>query len=615
MPVKDVSKEVRYLNKDFVSLRNALSNFAKVYFPDSYNDFNEASLGMMFMEMSSYVGDVLSYYIDANLKESFLNYAEERNNIVYLAQSFGYKYKTTVPAATTLDVYQLMPSKTTAGRESEIDFGYALKIEDGMVVQSDSFPDVQFRTTEPIDFSIYDSGDFLATVYSADAGVPSMYLIKKTVPAIAGNITTTTIPVSITQQFLKIVLPYTDIIDVLDIYDDNGNKWYEVDYLAQDTVLFDEENSDRYNDTLYTGTGSLMPQRILKMKRVAKRYITRRNTDGQIELQFGAGTSAYPDQILIPSPDTVKYNNNYANTTDYANSYLNTRTYGAVPLAGTILTIRFTRGGGIQSNVPQSDLTNIKTVVYKNSSDDFNTQTEKNIFSTMQRSLATTNPEPATGGRGAETIEEIRQNAMAYFTAQDRTITDKDYLVRTLSMPGKYGSISKAYVEKDSDNFAINIYTLGYDSKTKLIVLNDAIKQNLITYLKHYRDLTTGINIKDAFIINIGIKFNVIAISKYNKNEVLLSCIRKVQNFFNIDNWQVGQPIILRDLYEQLDKIEGVRTVSDIQIYNKYDPTQGYSNNYYHIPAATVDGIIYTSADPSIFELKYPNIDIEGIAR
>ena len=614
MPAKDISKEVKYLNKDFVALRNALINFAKVYFPDSYNDFNESSLGMMFMEMSSYVGDVLSYYIDSNLKESFLNYAEERNNIIYLAQSFGYKYKTTVPASTTLEVYQLLPS--TDANSSQIDFSFALKIDDGMTIQSQNFPTIQFRTTEPIDFSVYDSGDFLATVYEVDANNdPVMYLIRKTVPAVAGNIIETDFTISKTEQFLTITIPNDDIIEILDIYDDNGNKWEEVDYLAQDTILFDEENSDRYNTELFTGTGSLAPQRIMKMKRVSKRFITRRNTNGNIELQFGSGISSYPDQILIPGPDTVKYNNNFSNFTDLANSYLNTRTYGAVPLAGTVLTVRFTRGGGIESNVPQGDLTNIKTTVFKNSTDDFPTQDDKDMFATVQRSLATTNPEPATGGRGAESIEEIRQNAMSFFSAQDRTITNSDYLMRTVAMPAKYGNISKAYVEKDDDNFAINIYTLGYNSLNKLVTLNRAIKQNLLTYLSIYRDLTTGINLKDAFVINIGVKFNVIAISKYNKNEVLLRCIQEIQNFFDINNWQIGQPIILRELYEKLDKLEGVRTVSNIDIYNKFNPNEGYSNNFYHMPEATIDGIIYTSEDPSIFELKFPNIDVDGIAR
>lgn len=614
MPTKDVSKEVKYLNKDFVSFRNALINHAKIYFPDSYNDFNEASLGMMFMEMSSYVGDVLAYYTDANLKESFLAYAEETDNIIYLAQSLGYRYKTTVPATVTLDIYQLIPAIGTNGEN--IDFRFALKIEDGMVIQSENFPNVKFRTIEPVDFSIYDSGDFLATIYSVDGvGNPTRYLIKKTVPAVAGTITTSTYTIESTQQFLKLTLPYTDIIEVLDIYDDNGNKWYEVDYLAQDTILFDEENSDRYNNTFYTGTGSLAPQRILKMKRASKRFTTRRNFEGNIELNFGAGNSAYPDQILVPTPQTVQYNNTFSTSTDIANSYLNTRTYGAVPLQGTTLTVRYTRGGGIESNVPQNDLTNIKSINIKNNDTDFNNSTDVSLLNEMKLSVAVSNPEPATGGRGAETKEEIRQNAMAFFAAQDRAITQNDYLVRTLSMPAKYGSIAKAYVEKDVENFAINIYTLGYDSKYNLTILNNAVKENLITYLSNYRDLTTGINIKNAFIINIGVKFSIIALAKYNKNEVLLRCIQQIQNFFAIDNWQIGQPIILRDLYELLDKVEGVRTVSDIEIINKYNPTDGYSNNFYYIPAATVDGIIYTSADPSIFELKYPNIDIEGLAK
>jgi hypothetical protein len=567
------------------------------------------------MEMSSYIGDVLSYYTDTNLKESFLAYAEEAENVIYLAQSLGYKYKTTVPATVTLDIYQLIPAIGTSGED--IDFKYALKIDGGMIVQSENFPSVKFRTLEPIDFSIYDSGDFLATIYEVDVNnnnSPTLYLIKKTVPAVAGTITTTQFTVSQTQQFLKLTLPYRDIIEVLDIYDDNGNKWYEVDYLAQDTILFDEENSDRYNTELYIGTGSLAPQRILKMKRASKRFTTRRNYDGYIELNFGAGKDAYPDQILIPTPQTVQYNNTFSTTTDIANSYLNTRTYGAVPLAGVTLTVRYTRGGGIESNVPQNDLTNIKSISIKNNDSDY-LPGELGTLNTIRLSVATSNPEPATGGRGADTKEEIRQNSMAFFAAQDRAITQNDYLIRTLSMPAKYGSITKAYVEKDTTNFAINIYTLGYDSKYKLTQLNSATKQNLVTYLSNYRDLTTGINLKNAFIINIGVQFSIIALAKYNKNEVLLKCIQEMQSFFSIDNWQIGQPIILRDLYELLDKVEGVRTVSNINIINKYDPALGYSNNYYYIPAATYDGIIYTSADPSIWELKYPNIDIEGLAK
>ena len=614
MPINNISKDVRYINKDFVSFRNALINFTKIYFPDSFNDFNESSLGMLFMEMSAYVGDVLSYYMDANLKESFLNYAEERQNIIYLAQSLGYKYKTTVPATTSLDVYQIIPSTGIAGQD--IDFRFAFKIEEGMVVQSQNFPSVKFRTVAPIDFSIRDTDGFLATVYEVGIdGNPSLYLIKKSVPVVSGNITTLDFAISNTEQYIKIKLPYQDVIEILDVYDENSNRWYEVDYLAQDTILFDTENTDRNNTELYTGTNSSAPQRILKMKRVSKRFATRRDKDGYLELQFGSGTSAYPDEVLIPTPQTVKYNNNFSNFTDLSNSYLNTRTYGTVPSAGTVLTVRFTRGGGVQSNVPQGDLTKIISVTFKNFIEEFSTPEEQNTLLSLQKELAVSNPDAATGGRDSETIEEIRQNAMSYYSSQDRCVTDSDFLIRTLSMPAKYGSVIKAYVEKDSNNFSINIYTLGYDYQNKLITLNDTVKQNLITYLDSYRELTTAVNIKDAFVINIGIDFEIVTLSKYNKNDVLLKCILELKDFFNVDKWQIGQPIILRDLYEVLDKVEGVRTVSKINIYNKYGSENGYSNNYYLINSATMDGIIFTSKDPSIFEIKFPNIDIQGVSK
>ena len=231
----------------------------------------------------------------------------------------------------------------------------------------------------------------------------------------------------------------------------------------------------------------------------------------------------------------------------------------------------------------------------------------------VKDSLYVVNPVPATGGRSSETITEIRQNAIAYFNSQNRCVTDTDYVVRTLTMPAKYGNVAKAFVNKDPDSpFSINLYALGYDINKKLTTLSVSGKQNLKTYLSQYKALSASVNIKNAFIINIGVRFKIITYSNANKNEVLVECIRKITDFFNIDLWQIGQPIILRDLYEVLDKVQGVRTVAELNVVNKYDPTEGYSNNYYNIPSATKDGIIFTSADPSIFELKYPTKDIEG---
>ena len=602
-------KDIRYLNKDFVSFRKALMDFAKIYYPDSYSDFNESSLGMMFMEMASYVGDVLSFYLDSNLKESILLYAEERKNIINLAQTFGYKYKTTIPGSTNVDVYQIIPSFGVKG--SQINTSFALKIDAGMIVGSDAFSNVQFRTTEPVDFSVFNNGNFQATVYTLDgSGNVLNYLIKKTVPAVAGTISTIDFTFGDPVKYQSVTIPYPDVIEILDVVDSDGNQWYEVGYLAQDTIWIDEPN-DPVSNTLNSANYQQTP-RILKMKKVANRYTTRKTVDLATELQFGSGVSSYPDQVLIPTPQTLQYNTNFV-ANSVASNFLNTNTYGHIP-SNTTLTVRFTRGGGIQSNVPQNDLTRVMNYTMQNSVNDYTTAADIATFNDVVKSVATSNPQPATGGRGAETEDEIRQNAIAYFYSQDRCVTDRDYLIKTLTLPAKYGSVSKAYVRRTLGQFSVDLYCLGYDSNKKLIILNDATKQNLANYLYNYRELTTAVNIKNAYVVNIGVKFAVLAYQQYNKHDVLVSCITSLQNYFNIDKWEIGQPIIVADLYNLLSIVPGVRSVTDVTISNLFssigDTT--YSNIYYHIPAATLDGIIYPSQDPSIFEVKYPNTDIEG---
>lgn len=621
---QDIKKEVRYLGKDFSQFRNALMNFAKIYYPDSYNDFNESSVGMMFLEMSAYVGDVLAYYLDSNLKESMLIYAEEHKNIVYLAQSLGYLPKRSIPASTYIDIYHQVPATGIDGDTP--DFKYALKLGENMVVQSELNSNVKFRTTRIVDFSNYNTDGFVATVYTVNGTQPTTYLLKKTIPVVAGNIHSLQFTFTTPEQFSSLTIPYDDVVEILDVRDADGEKWYQVDFLAQDTIMYDELNTDfQYEPNPNIGTTTLQQatanstsqpaEFVLKYRRVSKRFTVRRDVNGNTILNFGAGISSYPDQILVPNPTTVRYNSQFT-FTDIANDFMNTRTYGHVP-SDTILTVTFTRGGGIDSNVPQGDLNKVVAVNHLKTEDDFQSLEEKNIFARMKSSLAVINTLPATGGRDEESDEEVRQNAIAYFAAQDRCVTDNDYVVKILSMPEKYGNVSKIHVRQDDANQAVDIYLLGYDYQKKLTKLSTSTKQNVVTYVNHYRDLTTAINIKDAFIVNIGVKFSILTHPKYNKNEVVLKCIELLKQYFNIDDWQINQPIVLSDIYNKLDDVEGVRTVVSVDIENKYSTlgVDQYSNNYYYIKGATMDGVIYTSQDPMIFEVKYPNVDIEGISR
>jgi hypothetical protein len=615
-----IKKEVKYLNKDFSQFRNNLINFAKIYFPNTYNDFNESDPGMMFIEMASYVGDVLSFYADKQLKESLLPYAEEKGNIYAIAQSLGYKPKISIPASTRLSVYQLVPAITVGG-EVVPDFDYAAVIQPGMQITSTE-GGIPFICYNSIDFSFSSSTDPTnVSVYSFSAGAPDYFLLEKKVNAVSGELKTSTFTFTDPKKFNKILLSDSDIISIYDVIDADGNIWYEVPYLAQDTI-FENIDNTYANDQELSQYATNVPY-LLTLKRVPKRFVTRVTSENNIELQFGAGISSLSDETIIPNPDNVGQgipSNVRSIDLDYdPSNFMYTKTYGEVP-ANTTLTVRYLVGGGIRSNVNANTITQLSTFTAAPKNADPTTATSKAAIN----SLACINLEPATGGRTGESVEEIRQNSLATFGTQNRAVTLADYAVRAMSMPSDLGGVSKVHVSQDEqlsiyelrqkirNPLALNFYCLGYDVNKNLIVLNDAAKINLKTYLSQYKILTDAINIKDAYIINIAVKFEVIAMNNYNANEVLVNCINKLKDFFSIDKWQINQPIIKSDVYKLLYQTPGVQAVADLSFKNMYGQSKGYSNNYYDLKAAERKGIIYPSLDPCIFEIKYPNTDIVG---
>ena len=297
-----------------------------------------------------------------------------------------------------------------------------------------------------------------------------------------------------------------------------------------------------------------------------------------------------------------------------------TKAYGESP-ANTTLTVKYIVGGGLRSNV------NSETITIAN---EISTVPRPNLPSIamsnfVRGSVASNNPEPARGGGDGDSREEIRMNAMANFSAQSRTVTKNDYLIRTLSMPSRLGGVSKAYITQDDqitpmtnepnripNPLALNLYTLGYDANKNLTTLNTATKNNLMTYLEQFRMLTDAINIKDGFVINFEIEFEITAFKNYNNQEVLLKCISEVKNYFNINKWQINQPIIISEVENLIAGVQGVQTLEKILFKNKTGTSFGYSQYKYDFTGATKKRVIYPSLDPSIFELKYPNTDIKG---
>jgi len=617
-----VKKDVKYLNKDFAQFRQNLITFAKQYFPNTYNDFNESSPGMMFIEMASYVGDVLSYYADQQFRESVLSTAQEDANVLMLSQLYGYKPKLNAPAIVKLDVYQLVPAIDT-GTNARPDYRYALSLQGNMQVQSDN--GTKFRTLQPVDFSFSSSFDPTdISVYEIDnTGNVQYYLFKKQVQAISGEIKTSTFTFGDPKPYDKITLPETNVLDVVSVTDDEGNTWYETDYLAQDTIFEDIANIP-FNDPTLSQYRSTVPY-ILKLRRTSRRFVTRIRADYRTELQFGSGISSDADEEIIPNPKNVGMGLDYLSRTTTSNidpsNFLYTSTYGLAPNNVT-LTVQYTIGGSVTDNVSVNTITTINTVTYNSDTEVYGLD-----LSFVKSSVAVNNPEPATGGKTRDSIDSIRQNALANFAAQNRAITREDYIARTYSMPAKYGSVAKAYIIGDtqqdtndrdypretiSNPLALNLYVLSYDSNKNLIALNEAIRENLRTYLSNYRMLTDAINIKTAYIVNIGIEFEVIPTPNANSNEVLLRCVNRLKQMFDNDRMQINGPINISNIISEIDRLEGVQSVPRLEIVNLFDMNKGYSGNVYDIPAATKNGIVYPSLDPCIFEVKYPNSDIKG---
>ena len=620
----DSKKDISYLGKDFNQFRKNLIDFAQQYFPTTYTDFNQSAPGTLFLEMSAYVGDVLSYYMDVNLRESMLEQASERENIFDIAKNLGYQPKNVVPAYVTLDVFQLVPA-IGSGVNVRPDFDYALSIKSGMRVRQSNGAAI-FRTVDSIDFSFSSSYDPTEiTIYESNptTKLPTYYLLKKQVNAVSGDVKSTSFSFTNPIAYDRVVLPDSNIIEIISVKETDGDSWYEVPYLAQDTI-FEEVPNLLENDPELSAYRSSAPS-LLKLRKTTKRFVTRLRSDNRMELQFGSGISDNNDQEIIPNPSNV--GNGLASLRRNVNvdidpsNFLYTKTYGQAP-ANTTLTVTYTVGSGIADNVPAGVLSNLVFIEF---TDDINSNVNAATTAFIKSTVAVTNTNPATGAKTADSLEDIKNNALANFATQNRLVTRDDYIIRAYSMPAKFGSVAKAYIVPDdqisqqefeqtriANPLAMNLYVLGFNQNKQLTALNQAIKENLKTYLNYYRILTDAVNIKDAFIINIGVQFEITALSNYNSNEVLLKCINEVKSYFNIDRWQINQPIMKSDVTNLLGNVKGVQSVVNVTFNNLYDTAQNYSGNIYDLSAATKNGIIYPSLDPSIFEVKFPNKDIKG---
>jgi hypothetical protein len=596
---------ISYLNKTFPEFKANLINYAKTYFPTVYNDFTEATPGNLFIELASYVGDVSSFYIDTQVQENFLLYAKEKENLYALSYMLGYRPKVSYASNAIVDIFQLIPTSGSGGNLVP-DYTYALIIPENTQLTS-ATNSTKFITTEKIDFR--DTGSMEITFVDNN-----YFLLKKQVTAISAEIKSTTLTFSTPEKFSIDTITDTNILQILDATDTQGNSWYEVPYLAQSTVFDKVENPNSGSDGV---------PYLINLRRVPRRYVSRFLSDNTLQLEFGAGVANAADNTIVPNPDNIQLGlvpgiSNLYNNFNQASVFF-TQEYGLAP--SNNITVRYLVGGGITSNIPSNALTIIdKTTSY------FPSGVTGPLATTIIDSVASNNPSPSLGGRNGDQVEEIRNNAFYAYQSQLRAVTREDYMVRALSLPTTYGSIAKVYVTQDvareilatptvatteeRNPLSLDLYVLAYNSDKQLTTPSTTLKNNLASYINEFRMVTDAINIKDAFYINIGVNFDIVVASGYNNNDVVTNCILALKDHFNIDKWSINQPIILADITSRLLQVKGVQNVIKVEIINKQGGN--YSPYAYDIPGATRLGNIYPSVDPSIFEVRLPDTDIQG---
>jgi len=589
-------RDIRYTSKDFDSIKSDLISFVKQNYPDSWSDFNEASGGMALLDLMAYIGDMMSFYIDRQVNESFINRAVEEKNIIANAKQLGYNPKVPTPAIVSLSI--------SADVNNSISAESMFKILKGSRVRSRYNVNTTFEILEDVDFS----SDTNRVISLSDS---TLSMSKSGVSAIAGIQKTFRVSIGEASKFLKIKLPDSDITEIVSITGSDNSEWYQVDHLAQDAVFVGEENTS-------SSSGDI--PFILKMKKIPRRYIIEREVGRLTSLTFGPGTYDYEDSEFIPNPeDYVQPHNLRGSPSGFSpslissDSFLSTRSLGLAP-RNTDLTIKYRVGGGVDTNVGANVLNAFTNILFSYKNFALYLQEYSGIRNDIEKSIKVTNDTPAAGGKDAETFNEIRHNASAEFATQGRCVTLSDYQVRSMTMPSKFGSVFRSYARKDqTNNLGIELIVVSIDSYGKLTTTSNILKNNIETYLRHFKTISDTIRITDAKIVNIGIDFSIVPANNVNNNEALLKAIYLLQNEFSIKNSNLGAYIVKSQLISMLNALDSIIAVPKLEFINLYGTINNrtYSSNIFDMTGNTRKGILYFPKD-TIYEVKYLQHDIVG---
>ena len=595
MPITS-NRDINYLSKDYNSIKADLIDYVKRHFPSDWRDFNDASGGMALLEMIAYVGDILSFNIDRQVNEAYINRAVEVKNIVSLAENFGYTPKNTTPAVVNLSV----SADLTESVSSECVF----ILKKGATVVSNFEPIVSFETLSDINF-----GSAAGRVLKTAGGVTTVTVTG--VSAVAGITKIFKYAAGNAVKFLSVNLPDTNINEIVSVSGTDGSEYYQVDNLARDTIFVGEVNTDSSS----SGDAGY----IMRLKRIPKRYVVERTPTGLTSIRFGPGVLMESDADIIPNPNdfvlppTLRGSpSGFAPAAIDSTNFLKTKSLGVAP-QNTTLVINYRAGGGVVTNVGPQTLNrfiNKQLQFEKPNIASLSATVTQNIFDSVNCS----NGEQASGGEEAESVESIRENAVYNMNSQMRCVTLQDYQTRIMSMPSQFGSVFRSFVRKDpTNNLGVQLYLITRNSVGQLTYPSTVIKNNIETYIKNFKSFSDTVRITDGRIINIGINFTVVPNANANEAETLMECILVLQRIFATTRTNFNDSIVIPEIQASLQSLQKVRAIPDVKIFNRVSTVDSriYSGTEFNIKANTASGIIKFPTD-AVWELKYPNFDIIG---
>ena len=591
---------IDYTSRDFNTIKRDLLTYVKRYYPDTYKDFNEASFGSMMLDTVSYVGDMLSFYLDYSANESFLETAIEYDNIVKISKQMGYKYEEIVQSFGYVELMVSVPSKTL---DNEPDLNYVPKCLKGSIFST--LAGNTFTLTEDVDF-LNENTDVIGSILSTDGTRSDYFILKAKGRVVSGQAFQTLIDVGGFQRFLKIEIPGDNVGEIISAFDSEGNQYFEVDYLSQNVIFRPVKN---------TGSNRKVVPHLLKPYPVPRRFIVERERE-RTYLIFGYGSESEikNNNIVDPSSVALKmHGKNYVSNDVFDPSKLtSTEKFGVAPV-NTTLTVNY-RVNDFQ-NVNASSKTLRKVIdaklYFSNQS-----QLDQEKIDYIQSSVTIDNEEPINGYTSALNTEEIKRKAYDTYALQGRAVTKQDYISATYAMPSKFGSIKRCSVQRDIDDLKrnINLYVISEDSLGKLEKTNSAIKENLKNWLNNVRMISDTIDILDAFVVNVGIDFDIIVEDETNKYDVLVMCKEKIQQDMLENYSEIGESLYITDVFKALKDVDGVLDVVDVRITNKRG--SAYSTFEYDIVSnMSLDGRSLEVPHNTIWEVKYPNSDIRGTVK